>query len=122
MILIGHTLITGRPGGQRYRAEPPCRVLGGNIDRDDDLAGTSLRSPDIEGVVSADRWGQMIAPTKLHERTGLAIIGGKDAGNPLFIPWQAVIHLSNQGNLFLPTKAICQGLRLKKSSGDPATL
>ena len=82
MILKGHTSIAGRPGDQRHRAEPPCSVLGRNIDRDDDLAGTPLRSPDIEGVVSADRWGQMIASTELHERTSLAIIGGKDAGNP----------------------------------------
>src|SRR6266566_5185766 len=106
MILIVHTLIAGSPGGQCHRTEPSCSVLGGDIDRDDDLAGTSLRSPDIEGVVSADRWGQMIAPTELHERTSLAIIGGKDAGNPLLIQWQAVIHLSNQRDLFLPAKAI----------------
>src|SRR6266852_9766032 len=104
LILIGHTLIAGRPGGQRHRAEPPRGVLGSNIDRDDDLAGTPLRSPDIEGVVSADRRGQMIAPTELHERTSLAIIFGKDAGHPLLIQWQAVIHLSNQGDLLLPAK------------------
>ena len=52
----------------------------------------------------------MIAPTELHERTSLAIILGKDAGNPLLIHWQAVIHLSNQRDLFLPAKAIRQGL------------
>src|SRR5947209_8660214 len=62
LILKGHTSIAGSPGGQRHRAEPLCSVLGSNIDRDDDLAGAPLRSPDIEGVVSADRWGQMIAP------------------------------------------------------------
>ena len=111
MILKGHTRIAGRPGGQRHRTERPCRVLGSNIDRDDDLAGTPLRSPDIEGVVPADRRGQMIAPTELHERTSLAIIGGKDAGRPLLTGRQAVIHLSNQGDLFLPAKAIRQGLR-----------
>src|SRR5215469_17712575 len=99
MILKGHTGIAGSSGGQRHRVEPPCSVLGRHIDRDEDLAGTSLRSPDIEGVVSADRRGQMIAPTELHEHTSLAIIGGKDAGDPLLITWQAVIHLSNQGDL-----------------------
>src|SRR5437868_4081981 len=111
MILKVHTRIAGSPGGQRHRAEPPCSVLRSNIDRDDDLASTSLRSPDIEGVVPADRRGQVIAPTELHERASLAIIGGKDAGNPLFLRWQAVIHLSNQRDLFLPAKAIRQGLR-----------
>src|SRR5437899_3365377 len=35
----------------------------------------------------------MIAPTELHERTSLAIIGGEDAGDPLLIRWQAVIRL-----------------------------
>src|SRR6266852_5968339 len=79
LILKGHTRIAGRPGGQRHRAEPPCRVLGRNIDRDENLTGAPLRSPEIEGVVSADRRGQMIAPTKLHKRPSLAIIGGKDA-------------------------------------------
>src|SRR5436309_9868756 len=83
MILKGHTSIAGSPGGQRHRAEPLCSVLGSNIDRDDDLASTSLRSPEIEGVVSADRRGQMIAPTELHERPSLAIIGGSDAADPL---------------------------------------
>src|SRR5712692_8913510 len=100
MILVGHTLIAGRPGGQRHRAEPPCGVLRSNIDRDNDLASTSLRSPEIEGVVSTDRLRQMIAPTELHERTSLTIIFGKDAGNPLLIPWQTVIYLSNQRDLF----------------------
>src|SRR5579864_6789095 len=111
LILKGHTRSAGHPGGQRHRAEPPCSVLGSNIDRDDDLAATPLRSPEIEGVVSADRWGQLIAPTELHERTSLAIIGSKDAGHPLLIRWQAVIHLRNQRDLFLPAKAIRQGLR-----------
>src|SRR6266568_3278433 len=110
MILKGHTRIAGRPGGQRHRAEPPCSVLGSNIDRDDDLAATPLRSPEIEGVVSADRRGQMIASAELHERTSLAIVFGKDAGNSLLIRWQAVIHLRNQRDLFLPAKAIRQGL------------
>src|SRR6266567_7650244 len=91
LILKVHTCSAGRSGGQRHRAEPPCSVLGSNIDRDDDLAGTSLRSPEIEGVVSADRWGQMIAPTELHERTSLAIVFGKDAGHPLLIRRQAMI-------------------------------
>src|SRR5258708_22775664 len=90
LILKVHTRIAGGSGGQRHRAEPPCSVLGSNIDRDDDLAGTPVRSPEIEGVVPADRRGQMIAPTKLHERPSLAIILGKDAGHPLLIRWQAV--------------------------------
>src|SRR6266550_4343742 len=101
MILKVHTSIAGSPGDQRHRAEPPCSVLGSNIDRDDDLAGTPPWSPDIEGVVPADRYRQMIAAAELHECTGLAIIGGKDAGNPLLIRGQAVIHLSNQRDLFL---------------------
>src|SRR5713226_1833130 len=79
LILEIHTRSAGRPGGQRHRSERLCSDLGSNIDRDNDLTGTSLRSPDIEGVVSADRWGQMIAPTELDERSSLAIIGGKDA-------------------------------------------
>src|SRR5260370_35179225 len=111
MILVGHTLIAGRPGGQRHRAESPCGVLRSNIDRDNDLASTSLRSPEIEGVVSTDRLRQMIAPTELHERTSLTIIFGKEAGHPLLIRWQAVIDLSNQRHLFLPAKAIRQVLR-----------
>src|SRR2546421_3117077 len=78
LILEGHTSSARSPGGQRHRAVRPCSLLGRYIDRDEDLASTSIRSPEIEGVVSADRRGQMIAPTKLHERTGLAIIGGKD--------------------------------------------
>src|SRR6266699_5530184 len=110
MILEVHTSIAGSPSGQRHRTEPPCSVLGRNIDRDHDLASTSLRSPEIEGVVSADWLWQMIAPTKLHECTGLAIIGGKDAGHPLLLRRQAVIHLRNQRDLFLPAKAIRQGL------------
>src|SRR5215469_15819796 len=88
LILKGHTILAGSPRSQRHRSVPPCSHLGIDIDRDEDLAGTSLRSPEIEGVVSADRWGQMIAPTELHERTSLAIIGGKDAGDPLLIRWQ----------------------------------
>ena len=111
MILKVHTRSAGRSGGQRHRTEPPCSVLGSNIDRDDDLAGTSLRSPNIEGVVSADRLGQMITLAKLHECTSLAIIFGKDAGHPLLLRWQAVVYLSNQRDLFLPAKAIRQGLR-----------
>ncbi len=58
MILIGHTILAGSPGGQRHRVVPLCSVLGSNIDRDEDLAGTSLWPPEIEGVVSADRRGQ----------------------------------------------------------------
>src|SRR5260370_21686272 len=69
LILKVHTRITGSPGGQRHRAEPPCSVLGSNIDRDDDLAGTPLRSPEIEGVVSADRRGPLKAPTPMPART-----------------------------------------------------
>src|SRR5215471_4316579 len=42
LILKVHTRSAGRPGGQRHRAERPCSVLGSNIDRDDDLAGTPL--------------------------------------------------------------------------------
>src|SRR6266568_6111830 len=121
MILEIHTRSAGSSGGQRHRSERLCRVLGSNIDRDEDLAGTSLWSPDIEGVVSADRWGQMIAPTKLHERSSLTIIGGKDAGHPLLIRWQAVIHLSNQGDLLLPAKAIGQGLRQAIAIACPCT-
>src|SRR5947199_9551104 len=111
MILKVHTRSAGSPGGQPHRAERLCSVLGSNIDRDEDLAGTPLRSPDIEIVVSADRRRQMIAPTELHERGCLAIIGGKDAGYPLLIRWQTVIHLRNQRNLFLPAKAIRHGFR-----------
>src|ERR1019366_897087 len=110
LILKVHTGSAGSSRGQRHRTEPPCSVLGSNIDRDENLAATSLRSPEREGVVSADRRGQMIAPTKLHERSRLTIIGGKDAGDLLLIRWQAVIHLSNQRHLFLPAKAIRQGL------------
>src|SRR5262249_34600740 len=110
LVLKVHTRSAGRPGDQRYRAIRPRRVLLSNIDRDEDLASTPMRSPEIEGVVSADRLWQMIAPTELHERPSLAIIFGKDAGHPLLIRWQAVIHLSNQRDLFLPTKAIGQGL------------
>src|SRR5258708_40126797 len=73
LILKVHTRIAGRPGGQRHRAEPPCSVLGSNIDCDDDLASTPLRSPGIEGVVSADRRGPMTAPTQLHEPTRPAL-------------------------------------------------
>src|SRR5258708_26476509 len=82
LILKVHTRIAGSPGGQRNRAEPPCSVLGSNIDRDDDLASTPLRSPDIEDVVSADRRGHMRAPTAVHERTSVAVIVGKNAGQP----------------------------------------
>src|SRR6266566_5759462 len=110
LILKVHTRSAGRPGSQRHRAETPCRVLLSNIDRDDDLAATPLRSPEREGVVSADRLWQMIAPTELHERPSLAIVFGKDAGDPLLLRRQAVIHLRNQRDLFLPAKAIRQGL------------
>src|SRR5438046_6094043 len=85
MILKVHARIAGRPGGQRHRVERPYSVLGSNIDRDDDLVATPLRSTEIEGVVPADRWGQMIATTELHKRASLAIIGSKDAGHPLLI-------------------------------------
>src|SRR5258708_2742794 len=111
MILKVLTRSAGSSRGQRHRTERPCRVLGRNIDRDDDLTGAPLRSPEMEGVVSTDRLRQMIAPTELHERTSLAIIGGKDAGHTLLIRWQAVIDLSNQRDLLLPAKAIRQGLR-----------
>ncbi len=122
MILKGHTRSAGRSGGQRHRAEPPCSVLGSNINRDEDLAGTALRSPEIEGVVSADRRGQMIAPPELHERTSLAIIGGSDTGHPLLIRWQAVIHLRNQRNLLLPAKAIRQFLRQAVATAGPLAI
>ena len=85
MILKVYTRGAGRPGGQRHRAERLSSGLGRHIDRDDDLAGAPLRSPDIEGIVSADWRGQMIATTELHERTSFAVIGGKDAGHPLLI-------------------------------------
>src|SRR5581483_7385168 len=85
LILKVHTRSAGSPGGQRHRAEPPCRILGSNIDRDENLAATSLRPPKIEGIVSADRWGQMIGPTELHECSSFAIIGGKDASDPLLL-------------------------------------
>src|SRR5262245_3915688 len=111
MILKGHTRSAGRSGSQRHRAIRPYSVLLSNIDRDEDLAGASLRPPEIEGIVSADRLWQMIAPTKLYERGRLAIIFGKDAGHPLLIGWQAVIHLRNQRDLLLPAKAIRQGFR-----------
>src|SRR5258708_38895919 len=74
MILKIHTRGAGSPGGQRHRVERLYSALWGNIDRDDDLASTPLRSPEIEGVVSADRRGQMIAPTELHERSSPPII------------------------------------------------
>src|SRR5215471_7630765 len=88
MILIGHTILAGRPGGQRHRSVRLCSVLLSNIDRDEDLAGTPLWPPEIEGVVSADRLRQLIALTELLEGCGLAIIGSIDAGNPLLILWQ----------------------------------
>src|SRR5258708_34071998 len=106
LILKVHTRIAGSPGGQRHRAEPPCSVLGSNIDRDDDLASTPLRSPDIEGVVSADRRGQMIAPPQLHERTSPAIICRKHPGNPLLIHSQGVNNPDNQPNPLPPAQTL----------------
>src|SRR5215469_16379358 len=73
MILIGHTILAGRPGGQRHRSVRLCSVLRSNVDRDEDLAATALWPPEIEGVVSADWLWQMITLSELHERACLAV-------------------------------------------------
>src|SRR5262249_25897269 len=99
VVLKVHTYGAGRSGGQCHRVVRLRCVLRRDIDRDEHLTTTSIWSPEIKGVVPADRRWQMIASAVLDKRASLPIVFGKDAGDPLLIRWQAVIDLRDQGNL-----------------------
>src|SRR5262249_28032290 len=59
VVLKVHTYGAGRSGGQCHRVVRLRSVLRRDIDRDEHLTTTSIWSPEIKGVVPADRRWQM---------------------------------------------------------------